>query len=133
MFSSVVPSKDTFLNQARSARELRQNAKSQNDSAIKIQKVVRGWLCRKRLWREIRFIILLVHHGLLHINKSCMYILSYRTKFDHTFSESSKVTSIEAFKTGKQLVQTFDYSKDKERLEIYSRYKFLSYFSLHYL
>lgn len=54
MFSSVAPSKDSFVIQARNAREMRQTMKCQHDSAIKIQRVVRGWLCRKRLWREMR-------------------------------------------------------------------------------
>ena len=56
MFSNVAPSKDAFLNQARTAREIRQNVKSQNDSAVKIQRVIRGWLCRKKLWKESRYI-----------------------------------------------------------------------------
>jgi len=55
MFTGVAPSKDAFLNQARTAREIRQNAKSQNESAIKIQRMVRGWLCRIKLWREVRY------------------------------------------------------------------------------
>lgn len=55
MFTGVAPSKDTFLNQARTAREIRQNAKSQNESAVKIQKVIRGWLCRIKIWREARY------------------------------------------------------------------------------
>lgn len=54
MFTGVAPSKDVFLNQARTAREIRQNVKSQNESAVKIQKIVRGWLCRRKLWKEIR-------------------------------------------------------------------------------
>ena len=54
MFAGVTPSKDAFLSQARTAREIRQNAKSQNESAVRIQKVIRGWLCRRKLRREIR-------------------------------------------------------------------------------
>lgn len=54
MFTAVAPTKDAFLNQARTAREQRQNAKSQNESAAKIQKYVRGWLSRKKYKEEIR-------------------------------------------------------------------------------
>ena len=55
MFTSVTASKDTFLNQARNARELRHNAKFQNECAIRMQKTVRGWLCRQKLASHIRF------------------------------------------------------------------------------
>lgn len=54
MFTSVTPSKDTFLSQARNARELRHNAKFENECAVRIQKTVRGWLCRQKLARHIR-------------------------------------------------------------------------------
>ncbi|XP_046442108.1 ubiquitin-protein ligase E3B-like [Daphnia pulex] len=98
MFSGVAPSKDAFLNQARTAREIRQNAKSQNESAIKIQRMVRGWLCRIKLWREVRL------------------------QFDAAFSDTSKLLSIDAFKISRKVIKTFDPTKDKERLEIYCRY-----------
>jgi len=55
MFTSVTPSKDTFLTQARNARELRHTAKFENECATRIQKTIRGWLCRQKLARQIRF------------------------------------------------------------------------------
>lgn len=55
MFTTITPTKDAFLNQARTAREQRQNAKSQNDASVKIQKYVRGWLCRKKYKQHIRY------------------------------------------------------------------------------
>ena len=56
------------------------------------------------------------------VNPQLMYLFSFcRTSFDETFKETGKVTSVEAFKIGKRLIQTFDPSKDRERLEIYCR------------
>lgn len=44
-----------------------------------------------------------------------------RVQFDETFTDFSKLASVEAFKIARKLVQTFNSSKDKERIEVYSR------------
>lgn len=52
-----------------------------------------------------------------NVDFSCLH----RTSFDDTFSDSTKVTSIEAYKIAKRLIQAYDPPKDKERLETYCR------------
>lgn len=45
------------FSQAKQAREMRHNLNRQHDSAIKVQKMVRGWLCRRRISTDIRYLI----------------------------------------------------------------------------
>ena len=58
------------------------------------------------------------------VNFKCLTLflsIFSRSQFDEVFADSSKLSSLEAFKLSKRLVQTFNQAKDKERIEIYSR------------
>ena len=66
--------------------------------------------------------ILIGKHESMVIKDYLFYVHFIRSQFDITFSDLNKPLSIDAFKISKRVIQTFDSSKDKERLEIYSRY-----------
>lgn len=53
MFSKSITSKDTFLEQTKAAREERALEKKREQSAIKIQAVVRGWLAKQKFIKLI--------------------------------------------------------------------------------
>ncbi|XP_045782566.1 ubiquitin-protein ligase E3B [Maniola jurtina] len=53
MFSKSITSKDTFLEQTKAAREERALEKKREQSAVKIQAIVRGWLARHRFIKLI--------------------------------------------------------------------------------
>ena len=53
MFSKSLTSKDTFLEQTKAAREERALEKKREQSAIKIQAIIRGWLARQRFVKLI--------------------------------------------------------------------------------
>lgn len=53
MFSKTQTSKDTFLEQTKAAREERALEKKREQSAVKIQALVRGWLARQRFIARI--------------------------------------------------------------------------------
>lgn len=53
MFSKSVTSKDTFLEQTKAAREERALEKKRDQSAIKVQALVRGWLARRKLLQRV--------------------------------------------------------------------------------
>lgn len=55
MFSKSMTSKDTFLEQTKAAREERALEKKREQSAVKIQAYVRGWLARRRFLRMILY------------------------------------------------------------------------------
>lgn len=54
MFSASQSSKAQFLDKARQAREERRELKERERAAIQIQALIRRFLCRCRLQREIR-------------------------------------------------------------------------------
>jgi len=54
MFSASQSSKAQFLDKARQAREERRELKERERAAVLIQALVRRFLCRCRLQREIR-------------------------------------------------------------------------------
>lgn len=54
MFSAAQLSKAQFLDKARQAREERRELKERERAAVQIQALVRRFLCRCRLQREIR-------------------------------------------------------------------------------
>lgn len=53
MFSKSITNKDTFLEQTKAAREERALEKKREQSAIKIQAVVRGWLAKQKFIKLI--------------------------------------------------------------------------------
>lgn len=54
MFSATQSSKAEFLDKARQAREERREQKEREQAAVRIQALVRRFLCRCRLQRKIR-------------------------------------------------------------------------------
>ena len=122
MFTGVTPSKDTFLNQARNARELRHNAKFENECAIRIQKVIRGWLHRQKLARLIRLYLDELAVSMVLIILMYFLLICVRSDFDILFVNNDQLSSIQAFNASKRIIATFSLSKDNERFEIYCRY-----------
>ncbi|CAH0406320.1 unnamed protein product [Chilo suppressalis] len=53
MFSKTLTSKDSFLEQTKAAREERALEKKREQSAVKIQALIRGWLARRRFISRI--------------------------------------------------------------------------------
>lgn len=56
MFSASQFSKAQFLDKARQAREERRELKERERAAVLVQALVRRFLCRCRLQREIRYV-----------------------------------------------------------------------------
>lgn len=54
MFSASQSSKAQFLDKARQAREERRELKERERAAVQVQALIRRFLCRCRLQREIR-------------------------------------------------------------------------------
>ncbi|XP_067862150.1 ubiquitin-protein ligase E3B isoform X2 [Heptranchias perlo] len=97
MFSATQTSKTQFLDKARAAREERKGQKERERATIQIQAVVRRYLCRCRLLREIR-----------------MEIDDY---FAISEINSSKRSALAIFKITRKLLFVFHMKEDKERLE----------------
>nr|XP_032513418.1 ubiquitin-protein ligase E3B [Danaus plexippus plexippus] len=55
MFSKTITSKDSFLEQTKAAREERALEKKREQSAIKIQSMIRGWLAKQRFNKIILY------------------------------------------------------------------------------
>ncbi|XP_059843871.1 ubiquitin-protein ligase E3B isoform X2 [Hypanus sabinus] len=97
MFSTTQTSKTQFLDKARAAREERKGQKERERAAIQIQAVVRRYLCRCRLLREIRQEI--------------------DNFFDISESNSSKRNALAIFKITRKLLFVFHIKEDNERLQ----------------
>lgn len=59
MFSVPQSSKSEFLDKARQAREERKGLKEKERAAIQIQALVRRFLCRCRLQKQLRYALIL--------------------------------------------------------------------------
>lgn len=68
MFSAAQSSKSEFLDKARQAREERKGYKARDRAATLIQALVRRFLCRCRLQKQIRF-ALQAMLDVTHVNK----------------------------------------------------------------
>ncbi|XP_043924445.1 ubiquitin-protein ligase E3B [Protopterus annectens] len=95
MFSATQVSKAQFLDKARQAREERKGCKEREKAAIRIQAVVKGFLCRCRLQREIRKEVEDFLEG----------------------SETSKHNALSVFRISRKLLFVFDMKKDKTKFE----------------
>ncbi|KAL7986594.1 hypothetical protein Chor_012877 [Crotalus horridus] len=95
MFSATQSSKAEFLDKARQAREERREQKEREQAAVRIQALVRRFLCRCRLQRKIR---------------------SEVDNFFHT-SGPAKKTALSLFKISRKLLFIFKLPQDKERFE----------------
>ncbi|XP_007900039.2 ubiquitin-protein ligase E3B [Callorhinchus milii] len=96
MFSATQTSKLQFLDSARAAREERKGQKERERAAIHIQAVVRRFLCRCRLLREIR-------------NEIDDFLGPNETN-------SSRKNALSIFKLTRKLLFVFHIKQDKERL-----------------
>uniref|UniRef100_A0A670ZYI8 Ubiquitin-protein ligase E3B n=1 Tax=Pseudonaja textilis TaxID=8673 RepID=A0A670ZYI8_PSETE len=95
MFGAAQSSKAEFLDKARQAREERREQKEREQAAVRIQALVRRFLCRCRLQRKIR---------------------SEVDDFFHT-SGPAKKTALSLFKISRKLLFIFKLPQDKERFE----------------
>ncbi|XP_048467452.1 ubiquitin-protein ligase E3B isoform X2 [Rhincodon typus] len=97
MFSTTQTSKTQFLDKARAAREERKGQKERERATIQIQAVVRRYLCRCRLLREIR--------------------LEVDDFFDTYEANSSKRSALALFKITRKFLFVYHMKEDKDRLQ----------------
>ncbi|XP_078410555.1 ubiquitin-protein ligase E3B isoform X1 [Cetorhinus maximus] len=97
MFSTAQTSKTQFLVKARAAREERKGQKERERATIQIQALVRRYLCRCRLLREIR--------------------MEVDDFFDINEANSSKRSALAIFKITRKLLFVYHMKEDKERLQ----------------
>ncbi|XP_048411813.1 ubiquitin-protein ligase E3B [Stegostoma tigrinum] len=97
MFSATQTSKTQFLDKARAARQERKGQKERERATIQIQAVVRRYLCRCRLLREIR--------------------LEVDDFFDTYEANSSKRSALALFKITRKFLFVYHMKKDKDRLQ----------------
>ncbi|XP_030357133.1 ubiquitin-protein ligase E3B isoform X2 [Strigops habroptila] len=97
MFSASQSSKAQFLDKARQAREERRELKERERAAVLVQALVRRFLCRCRLQREIRSEV--------------------EDFFGANESGSSKRSALSVFRIARKLLFVFNHKEDKERFE----------------
>nr|XP_020657546.1 ubiquitin-protein ligase E3B [Pogona vitticeps] len=97
MFSASQSSKAQFLDKARQAREERRELKERERAAVQIQALVRRFLCRCRLQREIR--------------------REVDDFFDINSAGAGKKTALSIFRIARKLLFVFRVQDDKERFE----------------
>ncbi|XP_077165208.1 ubiquitin-protein ligase E3B isoform X1 [Paroedura picta] len=97
MFSASQSSKAQFLDKARQAREERREQKERDRAAVQIQALVRRFLCRCQLQREIRREV----DDFLEANDP----------------GPGRRTALSIFRTSRKLLFVFSFQNDKERFE----------------
>ncbi|KAJ7309857.1 hypothetical protein JRQ81_007931 [Phrynocephalus forsythii] len=97
MFGASQSTKAQFLDKARQAREERRELKERERAAVQIQALVRRFLCRSRLQREIR--------------------REVDNFFDANGSGAGKKTALSIFRAARKLLFVFCMQDDKERFE----------------
>ncbi|KAM6318059.1 ubiquitin-protein ligase E3B isoform 3-T4 [Podargus strigoides] len=97
MFSASQSSRAQFLDKARQAREERRELKERERAAIQVQALVRRFLCRCRLQREIRREV----EDFFGVNESGL----------------SKRSALSVFRIARKLLFVFSHKEDKERFE----------------
>ncbi|XP_050762491.1 ubiquitin-protein ligase E3B [Gymnogyps californianus] len=97
MFSASQSSKAQFLDKARQAREERRELKERERAAVQVQALIRRFLCRCRLQREIR--------------------REVEDFFEANESGSSKRSALSIFRIARKLLFVFNHKEDKERFE----------------
>ncbi|RMC05833.1 hypothetical protein DUI87_17376 [Hirundo rustica rustica] len=97
MFSASQSSRAQFLDKARQAREERRELKERERAAVQLQALVRRFLCRCRLQREIR--------------------KEVEDFFGTNESGSSKRSALSVFRIARKLLFVFNPKEDKERFE----------------
>ncbi|KAJ7400697.1 Ubiquitin-protein ligase E3B [Pitangus sulphuratus] len=97
MFSASQSSRAQFLDKARQAREERRELKERERAALQLQALVRRFLCRCRLQRDIR--------------------KEVDDFFGTNESGSSKRSALSVFRIARKLLFVFNPKEDKERFE----------------
>ncbi|KAM6052554.1 ubiquitin-protein ligase E3B isoform 2-T8 [Chlamydotis macqueenii] len=97
MFSASQSSKAQFLDKARQAREERRELKERERAAVQIQALIRRFLCRCCLQREIR--------------------REVEDFFGANESGSNKRSALSVFRIARKLLFVFNQREDKERFE----------------
>ncbi|OCT98166.1 ubiquitin-protein ligase E3B [Xenopus laevis] len=97
MFGAAQVSKDQFLDKARQAREERKGLKEKERAAIKIQALIRRFLCRCRLQKEIR--------------------QEVDDFLENTEKGSVKANALSIFRISRKLLIVFQISQDRVRFE----------------
>lgn len=124
MFSASQSSKAQFLDKARQAREERRELKERERAVVQIQALIRRFLCRCRLQREIRcvkFYLLcfaLIWRGARFLTTNAHFSPSGRREVEDFFganeSVSSKRSALSVFRIARKLLFVFNHKEDKE-------------------
>ncbi|XP_045445888.1 ubiquitin-protein ligase E3B [Melitaea cinxia] len=110
MFSKSITSKDTFLEQTKAAREERALEKKREQSAIKIQAVVRGWLAKQK------FIKLILND----FDQLLPDLTSHGSQDEPQQPEF--VPALDVYRVACRLFLIFKHQRDKKRFEKLCKY-----------
>lgn len=107
MFSVPQSSKSEFLDKARQAREERKGQKEKEKAATTIQALVRRFLCRCRLQKQIRWriVIVFVNVSQFHINVTVCFCHFFQ------FPEKRLMNIFKLMKLGQQREMRFPFLK----------------------
>lgn len=125
MFSASQSSKAQFLDKARQAREERRELKERERAAVQVQALIRRFLCRCRLQREIRCVkfyllcfALLWRHVFDFSTTNAHFSHFGRREVEDFFgtneSGSSKRSALSVFRIARKLLFVFNHKEDKE-------------------
>nr|XP_026489897.1 ubiquitin-protein ligase E3B [Vanessa tameamea] len=110
MFSKSITSKDTFLEQTKAAREERALEKKREQSAIKIQAVVRGWLAKQK------FIKLILND----FDQLLPDLVSHSSQDEH--QQPELVQALDVYRVACRLFLVFKNQRDRKRFEKLCKY-----------
>ncbi|XP_050345337.1 ubiquitin-protein ligase E3B [Nymphalis io] len=110
MFSKSITSKDTFLEQTKAAREERALEKKREQSAIKIQAIVRGWLAKQK------FIKLILNE----FDQLLPDLVSHSSQDEH--QQPELVLALDVYRVACRLFLVFKNQRDRKRFEKLCKY-----------
>ncbi|XP_046964892.1 ubiquitin-protein ligase E3B [Vanessa cardui] len=110
MFSKSITSKDTFLEQTKAAREERALEKKREQSAIKIQAIVRGWLAKQK------FIKLILND----FDQLLPDLVSHSSQDEH--QQQELVQALDVYRVACRLFLVFKNQRDRKRFEKLCKY-----------
>lgn len=122
MFSASQSSKAQFLDKARQAREERRELKERERAAVQIQALVRRFLCRCHLQKEIRCVgfcslcLALIWRGGF-VTTACIPLFPRREVEDFFGTAepgASKRSALSVFRIARKLLFVFNHKEDKE-------------------
>ncbi|XP_063620540.1 ubiquitin-protein ligase E3B [Cydia splendana] len=109
MFSKSMTSKDTFLEQTKAAREERALEKKREQSAVKIQAYIRGWLARRKFLRMI-------------LDEFDHLLPDPPITQDEPAQPLELVPALDVYKAASQLFLVFKKERDRKRFEKLCKY-----------